>query len=112
MLTNSAFLLFGVFLHCFFAEDTIKLWFQPKRETSSKIANNCVENWSKVVSKLCPSMMRNTIGSISNTTIWSSFLLFLQGERDLHQKKKLIEPKFNTKRAYLGPIFYSTTDML
>ena len=81
--------------------------------TKNNAKESCVKNWSKVVLKMGPSMLRNRIGPIFNTTVWSfNFCLFFEnpllsaGSRILSKtkNKKQLGPILTQKRAYLGPI--------
>ena len=61
-------------------------------------------------------MLRNILGPVFSTTFWwyFCFSFFLQGKRDFQKQKQKIQklgPVFNTKRAYLGPVFNSTACM-
>ena len=95
-----SFFLFSCFSSNFacFAESTIKIGFSPQKskKTHTKITKILVlKNWSKLVLKPGPSMLRNIIGPVFNTRIGSFFggvilfffkiLFFLQGE---HEKVK------------------------
>ena len=48
-----------------------------KNVASAKKQKYCVQSWSKVVLQTGPSMLRNKIGPVFNTTCWSLFCLFL-----------------------------------
>ena len=77
VLTNNvcfSFLCF--FKFCIFAENTIKIGFQPKTKEKKHKKNKkpSVKNWSKLALKTGPSMLRNKIGPVFNARNVVSFL--------------------------------------
>ena len=65
---NSVFYYFCVSLKfALFAENTIKIGFQTKKENRKKTNTNLsVKHWSKYKLKTGPSMLRNIIGPVLN----------------------------------------------
>ena len=76
-----SFFLFCVSLNfAFFAENTIKIGFQPKKKkkNTKKTKKPSVKNWSKLALKTGPSMLRNKIGPVFNArnVVFFGFFFF------------------------------------
>ena len=123
VLTNSVFFFFSFlcfFKFCIFAENTIKKQgFQPppppkKKRKKKHKKNPCVKNWSKLVSKTRPSMLRNIFGPIFNTRIvFFCFFSCLFCSSSFCREKEIFKKKqkwtsFNTGKGKNWTSFNST----
>ena len=100
-----------------FAENTIKIvasaYFKMKR--AKQCQKSWVKTWSKVASKLCPSMLRKIIGPSfdSKKGIFIFFLqnflkiaFSLQKEKLKRKKRRKLGPSFNSKNGYFWTKFW------
>ena len=67
------FFFWCVFKFGFFPENTIESWLQPKNKKHKQTTNACAKNCSKCKLNIGPSMLRNKVGPVFNT----SFFVFV-----------------------------------